>query len=57
MSNVCVTGVLEGIEGRNGLEDIFGEIVAKSPNLEKYRYFQAHEAHRTPDRYDQKNSR
>lgn len=48
-------GVPEGMELEKVLEGLFQEIIIENfPDLEKERDNQVQEAHRTPDRHDQK---
>uniref|UniRef100_A0A5F9DLU6 L1 transposable element RRM domain-containing protein n=1 Tax=Oryctolagus cuniculus TaxID=9986 RepID=A0A5F9DLU6_RABIT len=55
--NIRVLGVPEGMEREKGLEGLFSEILAKNfPGLEKDREILVQEAHRTPNKHDQKRS-
>uniref|UniRef100_A0A5F9CV97 L1 transposable element RRM domain-containing protein n=1 Tax=Oryctolagus cuniculus TaxID=9986 RepID=A0A5F9CV97_RABIT len=55
--NIRVLGVPEGMERENGLEGLFSEILAENfPGLEKDREILVQEAHRTPNKHDQKRS-
>uniref|UniRef100_A0A5F9CE27 L1 transposable element RRM domain-containing protein n=1 Tax=Oryctolagus cuniculus TaxID=9986 RepID=A0A5F9CE27_RABIT len=55
--NIRVLGVPEGMEREKGLEGLFSEILAENfPGLEKDREILVQEAHRTPNKHDQKRS-
>uniref|UniRef100_U3KNB4 L1 transposable element RRM domain-containing protein n=1 Tax=Oryctolagus cuniculus TaxID=9986 RepID=U3KNB4_RABIT len=55
--NIRVLGVPEGMEREKGLEGLFSEILAENfPGLEKDRDNLVQEAHRTPNKHDQKRS-
>uniref|UniRef100_A0A5F9C8U0 L1 transposable element RRM domain-containing protein n=1 Tax=Oryctolagus cuniculus TaxID=9986 RepID=A0A5F9C8U0_RABIT len=55
--NIRVLGVPEGMEREKGLEGLFSEILAENfPGLEKDREILVQEAHRTPNKHDQKKS-
>uniref|UniRef100_A0A5F9CU90 L1 transposable element RRM domain-containing protein n=1 Tax=Oryctolagus cuniculus TaxID=9986 RepID=A0A5F9CU90_RABIT len=55
--NIRVLGVPEGMEREKGLEGLFSEILAENfPGLEKDRDILVQEAHRTPNKHDQKRS-
>uniref|UniRef100_A0A5F9DF57 L1 transposable element RRM domain-containing protein n=1 Tax=Oryctolagus cuniculus TaxID=9986 RepID=A0A5F9DF57_RABIT len=55
--NIWVLGVPEGMEREKGLEGLFSEILAENfPSLEKDRDILVQEAHRTPNKHDQKRS-
>uniref|UniRef100_A0A5F9D537 L1 transposable element RRM domain-containing protein n=1 Tax=Oryctolagus cuniculus TaxID=9986 RepID=A0A5F9D537_RABIT len=55
--NIRVLGVPEGMEREKGLECLFSEILAENfPGLEKDRDILVQEAHRTPNKHDQKRS-
>uniref|UniRef100_U3KM42 L1 transposable element RRM domain-containing protein n=1 Tax=Oryctolagus cuniculus TaxID=9986 RepID=U3KM42_RABIT len=56
-TNIRVLGVPEGMEREKGLEGLFSEILAENfPGLEKDRDILVQEAHRTPNKHDQKRS-
>uniref|UniRef100_A0A5F9DQ19 L1 transposable element RRM domain-containing protein n=1 Tax=Oryctolagus cuniculus TaxID=9986 RepID=A0A5F9DQ19_RABIT len=56
-TNIRVLGVPEGMEREKGLEGLFSEILAENfPGLEKDREILVQEAHRTPNKHDQKRS-
>uniref|UniRef100_A0A5F9D8F6 L1 transposable element RRM domain-containing protein n=1 Tax=Oryctolagus cuniculus TaxID=9986 RepID=A0A5F9D8F6_RABIT len=56
-TNIQVLGVPEGMEREKGLEGLFSEILAENfPGLEKDREILVQEAHRTPNKHDQKRS-
>uniref|UniRef100_A0A5F9C4S9 L1 transposable element RRM domain-containing protein n=1 Tax=Oryctolagus cuniculus TaxID=9986 RepID=A0A5F9C4S9_RABIT len=56
-TNIRVLGVPEGMEKEKGLEGLFNEILAENfPGLEKDREILVQEAHRTPNKHDQKRS-
>uniref|UniRef100_A0A5F9D7B3 L1 transposable element RRM domain-containing protein n=1 Tax=Oryctolagus cuniculus TaxID=9986 RepID=A0A5F9D7B3_RABIT len=55
--NIWVLEVPEGMEREKGLEGLFSEILAENfPGLEKDREILVQEAHRTPNKHDQKRS-
>uniref|UniRef100_A0A5F9D246 L1 transposable element RRM domain-containing protein n=1 Tax=Oryctolagus cuniculus TaxID=9986 RepID=A0A5F9D246_RABIT len=55
--NTRVLGLPEGMEREKGLEGLFSEILAENfPGLEKDREILVQEAHRTPNKHDQKRS-
>uniref|UniRef100_A0A5F9CGB3 L1 transposable element RRM domain-containing protein n=1 Tax=Oryctolagus cuniculus TaxID=9986 RepID=A0A5F9CGB3_RABIT len=55
--SIRVLGVPEGMEREKGLEGLFSEILAENfPGLEKDRDILVQEAHRTPNKHDQKRS-
>uniref|UniRef100_A0A5F9DH19 L1 transposable element RRM domain-containing protein n=1 Tax=Oryctolagus cuniculus TaxID=9986 RepID=A0A5F9DH19_RABIT len=55
--NIWDLGVPEGMEREKGLEGLFSEILAENfPGLEKDREILVQEAHRTPNKHDQKRS-
>uniref|UniRef100_A0A5F9CWT9 L1 transposable element RRM domain-containing protein n=1 Tax=Oryctolagus cuniculus TaxID=9986 RepID=A0A5F9CWT9_RABIT len=55
--NIRVLGIPEGMEREKGLEGLFSEILAENfPGLEKDREILVQEAHRTPNKHDQKRS-
>uniref|UniRef100_A0A5F9CMW2 L1 transposable element RRM domain-containing protein n=1 Tax=Oryctolagus cuniculus TaxID=9986 RepID=A0A5F9CMW2_RABIT len=55
--NIRVLGVPEGMEREKGLEGLFSEILSENfPGLEKDREILVQEAHRTPNKHNQKRS-
>ena len=54
-NNICIMGIPEGEESEQGIKNLFEEIMSKKfLNLVKEKYTQIQEAHRVPNKLDQK---